>query len=147
MVIQCNTKYLSNYLKALFHLLFPSSSLALLTRLQCYRQNFCLSQAVVHRFASHSLWIDQSEVLYRLKSMSVAHHQKQPSRGVLRKRCSENMKQIYRRTPMPKCDFNKIVLLWVFSCKFTTYFRTPFYKNTYGGLLLYHLSSKLKKLL
>ena len=22
---------------------------------------------------------------------------------------------------------------WVFSCKFATYFRTPFYKNTYGG--------------
>ena len=33
--------------------------------------------------------------------------QKQPSRGVLSKRCSENMQQIYRRTPMPKCDFNK----------------------------------------
>ena len=31
--------------------------------------------------------------------------QKQPSRGVLRKSCSENMQQIYRRTHMPKCDF------------------------------------------
>ena len=30
--------------------------------------------------------------------------QKQPFRGVLRKRCSENMQQIHRRTPMPKCD-------------------------------------------
>ena len=28
---------------------------------------------------------------------------KQPSRGVLKKRCSENMQLIYRRTPMPKC--------------------------------------------
>ena len=27
---------------------------------------------------------------------------KQPSRGVLRKRCSENKQQIYRKTPMPK---------------------------------------------
>ena len=36
--------------------------------------------------------------------------QKQPPRGVLRKRCSENMQQIYRRTPMPKCDFNKAAL-------------------------------------
>ena len=36
--------------------------------------------------------------------------QKQPSRGVL---CSENMQQIYRRTPMPKCDFNKVAKqLW-----------------------------------
>ena len=33
--------------------------------------------------------------------------QKQPFRGILRKRCSENMQQIYRRTPMPKFDFNK----------------------------------------
>ena len=31
--------------------------------------------------------------------------QKQPFRDVLRKRCSGNMQQIYRRTPMPKCDF------------------------------------------
>ena len=30
--------------------------------------------------------------------------QKQPSRGVLKKRCSENMQQIYKRTPMPKCE-------------------------------------------
>ena len=34
--------------------------------------------------------------------------QKQPSRGILRKRCSENMQQIYKRTPMLKCDFNKV---------------------------------------
>ena len=34
--------------------------------------------------------------------------QKQPSRGVLNKRCSENMLQICRRTPMPKCDFNNV---------------------------------------
>ena len=34
--------------------------------------------------------------------------QKQPSRIVLRKRCSENMQQVYRRAPMPKCDFNKV---------------------------------------
>ena len=34
--------------------------------------------------------------------------QKQSSRVVLRKRCSENMQQIYRRTPMSKCEFNKL---------------------------------------
>ena len=28
------------------------------------------------------------------------------SRGVLSRRCSENMQQIYRRTPMPKCDLS-----------------------------------------
>ena len=25
-------------------------------------------------------------------------------------RCYENIEQIYRRAPMPKCDFNKVVL-------------------------------------
>ena len=35
---------------------------------------------------------------------------KQPSRGVLRKKYSENMQQIYRRTLMPKYDFNKVAL-------------------------------------
>ena len=42
--------------------------------------------------------------------------QKQPSRGVLKKRCSENMTQIYRRTPMPKCDFNKVEGLFESHC-------------------------------
>ena len=36
--------------------------------------------------------------------------QKQPSIGVIKKRCSENMQQIYRRTPTLKCDFNKVAL-------------------------------------
>ena len=56
-------------------------------------------------------------------------------RGVLRKKCSENMNQIYRITPMLKCNFNKIpnqiywnqTLAWVpFSCKFTAYFQNSF---------------------
>ena len=34
--------------------------------------------------------------------------QKQPSRDVLRKKCSKNMQEVYRKTPMPKCDFNKV---------------------------------------
>ena len=32
----------------------------------------------------------------------------QPPRGVPRKWCSEKMQQIYRRTPMLNCDFNKV---------------------------------------
>ena len=55
---------------------------------------------------------------------------KQASRGVLRKRCSENMQQIYMRTAMPKCDFNNI-------------FRTPFPRNTSGWLLLQLFSCQL----
>ena len=60
--------------------------------------------------------------------------QKQPPRGVSKKRCSENMQQIYRRTPMPKCDFNKVALqlywnrtsTWVFSCNFASYLQCTF---------------------
>ena len=56
--------------------------------------------------------------------------QKQPPRGVPRKRCSGNMQQSDRRTPMPKCDFNKLVLqlywnhtsAWVFPCEFSSEF-------------------------
>ena len=50
-----------------------------------------------------------------------------------RKRCSENMQQIYRRKPMPKCDFNKVALqlhwnytsAWVFS----EVYREPLIQN------------------
>ena len=35
----------------------------------------------------------------------IYNKQKQPFRGVLTKSSSENMQQIYRRTPMPKCNF------------------------------------------
>ena len=45
---------------------------------------------------------------YTAKVETTMNYQKQPPRDVLNKRCSENMQQIYRRTPMPKCDFNKV---------------------------------------
>ena len=70
--------------------------------------------------------------------------QKQPSRRVLRKRCFENMQQIYRRTPMPKCDFNKFASNFIeialrHGCSpvnLLHIFKTPFLKNTSGRLLL-----------
>ena len=60
---------------------------------------------------------------------------KQPPRCVLKKRLPENMQQIYRRTHMSKCDFNKVAKqlfwnltsTWVFSCKFATSFQNPFF--------------------
>ena len=63
-----------------------------------------------------------------------AKGQKQPFRCVLRKKCFENMQQIYKRKSMSKCDFNKVVLqsywnqtsAWVFSCKFAVYFQNTF---------------------
>ena len=39
---------------------------------------------------------------------NISDNQKQPTSIVLRKRCSENMQQIFRRTLMPKCDFSKV---------------------------------------
>ena len=42
------------------------------------------------------------------RSLKEAVMQKQPSRVVLRKKCSENMQQIYSRTLMAKCIFNKV---------------------------------------
>ena len=70
--------------------------------------------------------------------------QKQPPRGVPRKNCSENMQQIYRRTSMPKCDFNKIALNFIeialrhgrSPVNFLHIFRTPFFKSTSEWLLL-----------
>ena len=60
------------------------------------------------------------------------------------KRSSENIQQIYRIRPMSKCDFHKVAMqvywnhtsAWMFSCKFTTYFRTPFTRSTSVWLLL-----------
>ena len=64
-----------------------------------------------------------------------SNDQKQLPKGVRKKSCSENMQQIYRRTPMAKCDFNKIALqlhwnrtsAWVCSCKFAAYFQNTFF--------------------
>ena len=61
--------------------------------------------------------------------------QKQSSIGVIRKRRFENMQQIFKRAPMPQCDFNKVVLHGC-SVNLLHIFRTPFLKNTFDGLLL-----------
>ena len=62
-------------------------------------------QSNLHRFILSETSLAQSS---RVHNMSLI--QKQPPRGVPRKRCSENMQRIYRRTLMPKCDFNKVAL-------------------------------------
>ena len=67
--------------------------------------------------------------------------QKQPSRGVLKKKCSENMQQIYRRTPMPKCDFSKVaeITRW-HGCSpvnLQYFFRTSLPRNSSVWLLLH----------
>ena len=54
--------------------------------------------------------VERGKSDFTLKKISsfIKLFQKQPFEGVLKKRCSENMQQIYRRTPMLKCDFNKV---------------------------------------
>ena len=59
---------------------------------------------------------------------------KQPFRSIFRKICPENVWQIYRRRPMPKCDFNELakqlyfnhISAWVFSSKFAAYFHRAY---------------------
>ena len=70
--------------------------------------------------------------------------QKQPSRGVLKKTCSEIMQQIYRDHPCRsvisiklRCKFIEIILRHGCSpVKLLHIFRTPYTKNTSGRLLL-----------
>ena len=100
-----------------------------------------------------SLYVFLAKILL---SCSIAQCWKRPSRCVLRERCSENMQQIYRRTPMLKCDFDEVTWqiswnhtsAWVFYCKFAAYFRTPFPRNTSGWLLLQctRFCARLKKI-
>ena len=75
--------------------------------------------------------------------------QKQPPRGVLKKRYSENIQQVYRRTPMPKENthaisiklfYNFIEIALRHGCSpvnLLHIFRTPFSRNNCGWLLPY----------
>ena len=74
--------------------------------------------------------------------------QKQHPRGDLRKRCSENMQQINRRTPMSKYNFNEVslqlywnrTLAWMFSCKFTAYYQNTFLQVHLWGAASVHVN-------
>ena len=65
-------------------------------------------------YCSHNLYCYKGSIKYCQHRIYLGENgwrlQKQPSRGVLRKKYSENMQQSYRRTPMPKCD------LWLGGC-------------------------------
>ena len=80
---------------------------------------------------------------YRDRITKTTATQKQSSRGVLSKRYSENMQQIYWRTPMPKCGFEIALRHGCSPVNLLHIFRTPFLKNTSGRLLLataiYHI--------
>ena len=65
--------------------------------------------------------------------------QKQTSSDVIRKRCSETMQQIYRRTPMPKCDFEIALRHGCSPINLVHIFRTTFPRNTSGWLFLFKI--------
>ena len=108
--------------------------------LWCFANVFVLifSKLIFFNFVDHSLTQEHHFIFVRSKFLllfnvlSVSWLQNQPSVGVLIKICSEYMLHIYRRTTMPKWDFNKVVkqlfwnhtLGWVSSCKFAAHFTT-----------------------
>ena len=75
---------------------------------------------------------------YLIFSDAYIQTQRQPPKYVFKKKCSKNMQQTSGRTPMPKCDFNKVakqlyrqlywnpISAWVFSCKFAAYSQNTF---------------------
>ena len=74
--------------------------------------------------------------------------QKQPTKGFIRKRGSENMQPIYWRTLMSKCDFNSnfIEITLRHGCSSVNWlhiFRAPLPKNTPGRLLLKKINETL----
>ena len=98
-----------------------------------------LMMIVCKEFPAHCVCFSNS-VLFK-----VSFIQKQPSREVLKKRCSGNMQQIYRRTPCWSvvsikllCNFIEIALRHGCSpVNLPHIFRIPFLKNTSGRLLVF----------
>ena len=88
----------------LYHLVLLVTQL---NQKQCHIFNFTLSHFQCHLFSTF-LYFSCMSLLFFIRGSD--NTQKQSSRGVVRKRSSGNMQQNYRRTPMPKCDFNKIAL-------------------------------------
>ena len=88
--------------------------------------------AALHKFTSLNVILLATNVKSNIMIIK-----KQPTRALPRKRCSDNLQQIYRTTRMLKCYFNKVALqlywnhtlAWVFSGKFAAYFQNTFFKK------------------
>ena len=88
-----------------------------------------------------SFRVTKEDILLIVKTLD----QKQPIRSILRKRCAENMQQIYRRRTHRSvisikflCNFIKITLRHGCSpVNFLHISRTPFSRNASGWLLLF----------
>ena len=71
----------------------------------CFRNRICFLQDCLKNLIKLSEQKYYSRATNQLLFwLEKSLDQNQPSIGVLRKRCSENIHQIYRRTPMSKCD-------------------------------------------
>ena len=64
-------------------------------------------------------WLGENYLWYplyiiNLETMDLTEAARVLLQSIIKRRCSENMQQIYRRTPMPKCDLNNIAkeLCW-----------------------------------
>ena len=70
--------------------------------------NTCLENRAYIYLKGNRIFLN-THIVRRFKSIYL-DDQNQSFRGVLKKKGSENMQQVYTRTPMPKCDFNKVAL-------------------------------------
>ena len=100
--------------------------------------NKYLTTESISNYHKQKLITDSSTKFYYCTYVSI-----RSSPPVLRKRCSENMQQIYRGTPMSKCDFSKVEITFRHECSpvcshvnLLHIFRTTFPENSPGGLLL-----------
>ena len=84
-----------------------------------------------HIYALRSI-LSGSRSLKQAPSLFHFNSQKQPFKGVFRKRCFENMQQIYRRTAMPKQLIEDALRHWCSPVNLLHIFRVPSPKNTSG---------------
>ena len=102
---------------------------------------------VQFKHLQHNMRTDNASAWIKKGKQRVTEAALPPTTAVLIKGCSENMQQMYRRTPMPKCDFNKVAKqlywnhtsAWVLSCKFAAYFQ-----NTLSEEHLWKATSRVK---
>ena len=102
-------------------------------------------------YVTHPFKHNQHQMLARMLYSRLEQWflQKQPYRDVLSKRCSENMQQFCRRTPMLKCKSIKLLcnfckITFRYGCSSVNLlhvFRKPFSKNTSEGMFLFFISS------
>ena len=93
-------------------------------------------------------WVNKTAKLRENISVAISHNntmnhitiQKQPSRVVLKKRCSENMQQIYRKTPMRNVISINFIDITIrhgcFPVNLLQMFRKPFPTKISGRLRL-----------